>query len=51
MLIMVSICPGKREREHRRLVVQSYILPPPTLPSRLRRAGVNAHEEDDDLNP
>jgi hypothetical protein len=43
--------PRKREREHRRLAAQPYVLPPPALPSRLRRVGVNAHEDDDDLDP
>lgn len=43
--------PRKREREHRRLATQPYVLPPPALPSRLHRVGVNAHDDDDDPDP
>ena len=39
--------PRRREREHRRLATQPYIPPPPRLPSRLRRVGVDTDSDDD----
>jgi hypothetical protein len=38
--------PRRREREHRKLLIQPYVTPPYIIPSRLRRVGVDADSED-----